>query len=283
MITELGLSQFYQVKHLTDAYRNIEVKAVVSGMNPGRIYVDDADNIKAALIWVHGQSGYQLVGDAESKPFRSELRIYMQTHILPELMALQMTEVEIGVADDRWQNVLEHMAGPSELNYDTQHVFLMHVKDDRTDGDTCYTPSGVPILPAEGTRVLPIDKALLQQSVLNNLSFVTDKIRHFWGKADAFLEHGLGYVVVHEDEIVSICFSAFVEGSAHAIDIETLEGHRQRNYAALAAQAYMKQCHRVGIRPYWDCMPDNTGSIRLAQSIGLSLDFDYQVYWYTIQ
>ncbi|MCK6074589.1 hypothetical protein [Paenibacillus silvae] len=94
MITELGLSQFYQVKHLTDAYRNIEVKAVVSGMNPGRIYVDDADNIKAALIWVHGQSGYQLVGDAESKPFRSELRTYMQTHILPELMALQMTEVE---------------------------------------------------------------------------------------------------------------------------------------------------------------------------------------------
>ncbi|MBB6021183.1 hypothetical protein HNR77_002276 [Paenibacillus sp. JGP012] len=186
MITELSLSQFSQVKHITDAYRNIEVKAVVSGMNPGRIYVDDADNIKAALIWIHGQSGYQLVGDAESEPFRSELRTYMQTHILPELMALQMTEVEIGVADDRWQNVLEHMAGPSELNYDTQHVFMMHVEDDRTASDTCNTPSGVPILPAEGTRVLPIEKALLQQSVLNNLSFVTDKIRHFWGKVDAF-------------------------------------------------------------------------------------------------
>ncbi|PYE47796.1 GNAT acetyltransferase-like protein [Paenibacillus barcinonensis] len=194
MITELHTSEFYKIKHLTDSCPNIEVKAVALGMNPGRIYVDDADNIKAALIWVHGQSGYQLVGDAESKPFRSELRTYMQTHNLPELMALQMPEVEIGVADDRWLNVLEHMAGPSELNYDTQHVFMLHAKDDRTDSDMCYTSSGVPMLPAEGTWVLPIDKALIQQSSLNNLSFVTDKIGHFWATVDAFLEHGLGYV-----------------------------------------------------------------------------------------
>lgn len=35
------------------------------------------------------------------------------------------------------------------------------------------------------------------------------------------------------------------------IDIETLEGCRKRNYAALAAQAYMSECNDRGLRPYW--------------------------------
>lgn len=44
----------------------------------------------------------------------------------------------------------------------------------------------------------------------------------------------------------------------------------------------MNKCNDRGIRPYWDCSPDNIGSIRLAQGAGLSLDFNYQVYWYSI-
>ena len=70
MITELNQLEFDKVKHLTDSCRNIEVRAVVSGLNPGRIYVDDATNITAALIWIQGHSGFQLIGDAKSIPFQ---------------------------------------------------------------------------------------------------------------------------------------------------------------------------------------------------------------------
>lgn len=110
MITELNVSEFHKIKHLTDDYRNIEVKAVASGMNPGRVYVDDAANPEAALIWVQGQSGYQLIGNAQSEVFRSELRMYIENHIYPELETLQISDVEIGVADHNWQEVLEHMS-----------------------------------------------------------------------------------------------------------------------------------------------------------------------------
>ncbi|WP_434752210.1 GNAT family N-acetyltransferase [Paenibacillus amylolyticus] len=285
MITELNVSEFHKIKHLTDAYRNIEVKAVASGMNPGRVYVDDAANPEAALIWVQGQSGYQLIGNAQSKVFRSELRMYIENHIYPELATLQISDVEIGVADHTWGEVLEHMAGPSELHHDAQHVFMPKSLDERIEkieSAKLSASSGVFSQPAEGTQVLKIDEALMNDRRLHNLSFVTDKIKHFWTDVDAFQKYGVGYVVTREEEIVSICLSAFVEGNTHAIDIETLEGHRKRNYAALAAQAYMSECNEAGLCPYWDCTPDNTGSIRLAQSAGLSLDFNYQVYWYSI-
>lgn len=40
MISELKKHEFYKVMHFTDFNSNIEVKAVASGLNPGRIYVD---------------------------------------------------------------------------------------------------------------------------------------------------------------------------------------------------------------------------------------------------
>lgn len=46
MISELNQLEFDKVKHLTDSCRNIEVRAVMSGLNPGRIYVDDATNLR---------------------------------------------------------------------------------------------------------------------------------------------------------------------------------------------------------------------------------------------
>lgn len=282
MITELNSSEFYKIKHLTDDCRNIEAKAVASGVNPGRIYVDDADDIKAALLWIQGQSGYQLIGDAQSEAFRRELRLYMETYVRSEWAALQISAIEIGAADDPWEDVIQHMAGSSEINCDVQHVFMLNPMHSIAGSDG-PKPAARMKLHADGeTRVIRIDEALFKDSRLNHLSFVTDKINSFWTTVDAFLEHGLGCVVVHDEDIVSVCLSAFVEGSTHAVDIETLEGYRKQNYAALAAQAYMEQCNQAGIHPYWDCSPDNTGSIRLAQNIGLSLDFNYLVYWYTI-
>lgn len=50
----------------------------------------------------------------------------------------------------------------------------------------------------------------------------------------------------------------------------------------MVAKAFVEECGRVGIHPYWDCSPDNAGSIRLAQGMGMSLDFNYRVYWYDL-
>ncbi|MFC6333118.1 GNAT family N-acetyltransferase [Paenibacillus septentrionalis] len=43
-----------------------------------------------------------------------------------------------------------------------------------------------------------------------------------------------------------------------------------------------KRCVEKGISPYWDCSPDNTGSIGVAKTIGLSSSFDYKIFWYNL-
>lgn len=46
--------------------------------------------------------------------------------------------------------------------------------------------------------------------------------------------------------------------------------------------SFVQECVEKGISPYWDCSPDNTGSIRVAKTIGLSSSFDYKIFWYNL-
>ena len=282
MITELNQIEFDKVKHLTDSCRNIEVRAVVSGLNPGRIYVDDATNITAALIWIQGHSGFQLIGDAKSIPFRNELHGWMRKHIEPELLHLHIQSVEIGVSDGDWEEVIEHMSGSRELAGDIQHVFIPSSVNGWINTISQPACSSAYTSQYENVRVLSIEEALLEEKTLNQLSFLKDKISHFWTTAEDFLKYGFGYIAVHNDDIASVCLSAFVADEMHAIDIETIEVYRKRNYGALVVHAYAEECKSRGVHPYWDCSPSNTGSIRLAKSIGLSLDFRYKVYWFDL-
>lgn len=119
-----------------------------------------------------------------------------------------------------------------------------------------------------------------RRSLTNYL--LKDKISHFWTTTEDFLKYGFGYIAVHNDDIASVCLSAFVADEMHAIDIETIEVYRRRNFGALVVSAYAEECKSRGVHPYWDCSPSNTGSIRLAKSIGLSLDFRYKVYWFDL-
>ncbi|WP_339850456.1 GNAT family N-acetyltransferase [Paenibacillus sp. FSL W7-1088] len=282
MISELNKHEFYKVRHFGDLNSNIEVKAVVSGLNPGRIYVDDASNITAALIWVKGQSGFQLIGDARSKPFLNDLEEFMKEHIEPELLRLNIHTVEVGVADESWEDVLHHMATNKELYSDIQHVFTLDSDQRMTEHlsqpviHEGYTSQN------EVVRLLELDEALLKAGKFNNLSFLKDKVSRFWDNMDEFLEHGFGYIAVQGEDIASVCFSAFISDQWHAIDIETIETYKRRNYGARVARAFVEECRIKGIHPYWDCSPDNVGSIRLAEGVGMSLNFDYRVYWYNL-
>jgi hypothetical protein len=115
---------------------------------------------------------------------------------------------------------------------------------------------------------------------LENHSFLEKKILHYWDSIDDFLAQGLGYLAEHNNNVVSLCFSAFVVDQTHAIDIETLDGYRRSHYGTAVANALVRDYIQQGIHPYWDCTPENTGSIRIAQAIGLTPDFDYQIFWY---
>lgn len=123
MITELIKQDFYKIKHITDKCKNIEVKAVVNGNNPGEIFVDRPTEPTAALIWIKGQGGFQLVGDAQSQSFLTCLDEYIKEHIEPILKLRNMNWVEIGVDPDTWGRTMQAIFSKRNISSDIQHVF----------------------------------------------------------------------------------------------------------------------------------------------------------------
>lgn len=271
MITELNKHDFYKVQHLTDNYKNIEVRSIVNGNNPGRIYVDHPAEITAALIWIQGQEGFQIVGDARSKFFLTGLEGFIRGTIEPDLKNQSINCVELGVELDTWDKSIQMIFNNRQIFNSIQHVFRLKE----------YSHS-IEFQDNDEVTVRRIDDYFFNSSRLENHSFLEKKIFRFWDSIDSFLQQGFGYFAEYKNKAISLCLSAFVADQTHAVDIETLDGFKRRSYGTKVASAFVQECKHKGIVPYWDCTPLNTGSIRLAKALGLSHDFDYRIFRYDL-
>lgn len=69
----------------------------------------------------------------------------------------------------------------------------------------------------------------------------------------------------------------------HGIDIETNKAYRGMKLGQSVAQAFLEECISKKIEPYWDCMEQNLPSIAVAKNIGLTKDFSYRLYEFSIE
>ncbi|NGZ76680.1 GNAT family N-acetyltransferase [Saccharibacillus alkalitolerans] len=277
MITELDRQHFHKVFLLLESCRNIEARAVACGTNPGAVYADHPESPTAALVWMQGLQGFQLIGDPRSASLSAGLDACMRAHIEPRLAGQRLGTVEIGVDSAVSDQVLSSLFPVRRVQVDRQHVFAL--KPDHTPVPA--QASEVRTLPPR-TAIRSMDLALLKSREFADFSFLKQKILACWDSFDAFAEHGFGCLAEQDGRIVSLCFSAFVHGSTHAVDIETAEEYRNSGCGTAVARHYVQECIRRGLRPYWDCTPENAGSIRIAENTGLSPDFDYRVFWYEL-
>ena len=245
-----------------------EALAVIEGNNPGWVFVDDPNIPSAALVWAQGIEGFYLVGDASSAVFRDELNFLVDRVLKPRLDNLGVSWFEIS-GGENWDPVIQKALSKRDLKSNQQWVHIL-----RDAGQVKMTQPELP----DNFGLRRINEDLLANSTVSNKQFLFSKLTHFWGSLDAFLNLGLGYVLVDEEEIVSSCYSGFVAGDIHAIDIETEQSHRRRGYAETAARAFLAECIEKHLQPHWDCMAENIASVHLAEKLGFSRSHEYNLY-----
>jgi GNAT superfamily N-acetyltransferase len=245
-----------------------EALAVMEGNNPGWVFVDDLNAPKAALVWAQGVDGFYLVGDASSAVFRDELDFHTDQVLKPRLQNLGVDCFEIS-GDEDWGPVIKNALGKRDLEIGQQWVYTLRLAEQKTLTQPKAT---------DGCRLLRVNPHLLVNLSVNNKLFLFSKLTHFWGSVDAFLNTGLGYVLVDEEEIASLCYSGFVAGNIHAIEIETVPSHRRKGYAEAVARAFLAECIEKHLQPHWDCMAENTASSQLAEKLGFTQSYEYTLY-----
>ena len=271
MITELNDVDFYKCKALLNKNGQLEADAIIEGVNPGRVFVDAVDTPTTGLIWLGNNDGFIFIGDENNEAFNNELNTFMDQTIKPEALKVGLHWFE-GVGNHpNWNTTIEKVFNSRELGSWNQRVYTLQKLD------YTYNPELV-IDPAY--KVVKLSKTLYENknNAIHNIDFLHSKILEFWSSPDTFFTNGVGYAVLYKNEIVSICFSGFVVGNVHCIDIETLKAHQGKKLAQTIAQAFAEDCLQHHLVPYWDCMESNKPSIAVAENIGFKLAFNYKGY-----
>ncbi|MCA0172912.1 GNAT family N-acetyltransferase [Bacillus sp. RAR_GA_16] len=273
MIHELDQDEFYKCERLLNEVGHVEAKAVIEGNNPGRVFVDDLYAPKSGLIWLGNHDGFFFIGEEENAEFLQGMNEFIDKTILPEARKLGLTNfIAIG-NHSSWDQTIEVLFANRHMQKFDQNVY-------RLDHPLAYhQPTNIPEY-----EVIKISGDLLsdQNNSIKNKSFLWSKLTEFWASPHDFLAKGIGYGVVNHHQIVSLCFSGFVAGNVHGLDMETMEEHRGKKLGQLAASWVVNDCVSQGMIPYWDCEEANQPSNAIARKVGLEKSFSYHVYLFPI-
>lgn len=175
MISELDKSEFHKCRKLINEHGQMEAKAVVEGVNPGRIFVDvQAPN--TGLIWLGNNDGFIFIGDERNEIFADEINEFIDEVIAPEAKMVGLEWFE-GVGNhERWNKKIEELFKHRKLGSWNQKVYTLqkedYVKGNESPIDPEYT-------------VLKMSKELIDGSY--HAGFLESKVLEFWTSLDDFL------------------------------------------------------------------------------------------------
>ncbi|VXB15077.1 GNAT family N-acetyltransferase [Bacillus sp. 349Y] len=275
MIIELDGSEFHTCKGLINEQGHLEVKAVIERINPGRVFVDDPETPTTGLVWLGNHDGFFFIGSETNATFIQEINGFIDDVIGPEAKG-QGVQSFIGIGHhERWEPVIMRLFGHRGLEVFQQKVYGLETEQLR---------DFEPVALEEGYRLVKLRRDLYENrnGVITNPDFLQSKILEFWANPNDFFQEGMGYAVMHRDEVVSLCFSGFLAGDQHTIDIETLEEHQRKGLGLAVAHRVINEGLEQGLRPYWDCMEINKPSNAIARRLGLVNVFGYEVYMFSL-
>ena len=233
---------------------HLSVAAVLAGTAPGEIWVDDANSPR--LGFAITSEGYYLAGDVTQEASYTTLK-----QIIPDWAYLIFQpEAWEQYLPQVWTNQVARRHPRQHLQWQEQR--LPHWR------------SRIP----EGFQFVPIDRKFLIRLDLINYADIAGWVAA-WGSVDYFLEHGLGFCLLHGNTIASWCLTDCILEDKCEIGIRTDPRYRRQGLAATVVAGMVEHCLSRGFRQIgWHCLSSNAGSLAVAERVGFAKIHDYFSY-----
>ncbi|OCL25710.1 hypothetical protein U472_15390 [Orenia metallireducens] len=270
MIYEIEKENFNSIYSLLDdTMDNIEVKAVIEGINPGWIFVDSIESPQTAMVWSKGIQGFYFVGDENNPKFNNYISNFIDEEIKPRAMKRNLNQFEFSGETEKWCPILEEIFGDRDLNKSKQYIYRLN-----TDLWNDYEKRKL----EDGFILKKIDKELLNNKRIKNLDYIISEILRWWDSCDDYLDRTFGYCILFEDKIVNYCICDFGYDNIRPMGIETLEEFRRKGLSQITTEAFIETCIKNQLSPYWECMESNIASRTLAEKLKFNRERIYTLY-----
>jgi RimJ/RimL family protein N-acetyltransferase len=219
----------------------------------GKAWVDDLEHPTAAQIIVGIFVFY--VGNPETEAAEELLRN------LPE-HSLVIVET------DEWKKRIEAVHKGS---LDKFLRYQFHKNPEHLD--KAHLQTFVESLPT-GYELKKVDSAIANDPDFHAIS---EDFTAQFNSIDDYLERGIGYAVLHSEEVVCGASSYSIYDDGIEIEIATHPNHRRKGLATVVAAAIMIDCLEQGKYPSWDAA--NQESAKLAEKLGYVFAEAYDTYY----
>jgi len=243
-------------------------RAVLAGIHPGRVFVDDADSPRSALV-SRDDGWCFLAGEPGDDAFA---RAVNQTIWDQEAVAPRASMVFFTCCPEDWDGKLGAVFAPRRPIAAGRRRYVC-----RTLGYDWRSE-----MPA-GLTMARMDGSLLRRPDLRVPDEVAQTIRRWRTLATSGAED-FGFVAIQEatrgmSEIVSWATVDAVVGGVGDAGLYTEARYRRRGLATLTTAAVLEHGLAHGLSEVnWTCAEDNAGSIRTAEKLGLERLADYVMY-----
>ena len=217
----------------------------------GQIHVDDSQSPQSALALYGRQSFFAFLA---GKPNAALLR------------KCEGKDIILVPQDQAWADLIEEIYG------DRVRSFTRYATKKDTLFDREYVQGLVDSLP-EGFAVKSIDRNLYETCLAEAWS--QDLVGNY-ADFEQFATFGLGFVVLHKDQVVSGASSYASYSGGIEIEVDTREDCRGQGLATICAAKLILTCLERGLYPSWDA--HTLTSLKLAEKLGYELDKAYQSY-----
>ncbi len=242
---ELRKPDFWRARGLfASGWWLLPARAVLAGVYPGRVFVDDQASPTAALVWATGRWAY-VAGAAAA--LEAELRAVFVGAVQPTLAAQQRFEI-YAAADFAVLAAVEAALAEFRPQFHLEQTFWFDAERYRAARRAIELPDGAEIVAAELPLLEPSQPQPRGYTEVRTLAFQ--------------LRRG-------DDLLAQARLNGFQLDGAAMIDVATYAvAERRRGYARLVTQALLDACIARGIRPVWETTVQNRASQRLARTSG---------------
>lgn len=245
-------------------FRDVQLYApvpysVIEGNEPGTIFVDRHQEPTAALVCSHG-GHYYLAGDPADTQFSNSLE-----HLLFEEMG-GMDSFHLFFYPSDWEDKLK-MILPARATQRTMRFYDFN--------PTRFSHTNWKEKIPRGFCLKSIGEIVRQKLAIQ----VNPSISHTQSWIDNNpISKELGFCLLQEDEVVSICCSLIAGNGLRDISVATADEFRERGFATLVTAAFIEKCAAKGLIPVWHCSPENLASNALARKLGFEEKGDFQAF-----
>lgn len=271
VMVELAPCDFHRCEALIDRTKSVEVNAIIKGNNPGRIFVDNEYTPESGMVWLGNNDGFYFIGKEDNDAFNQKIDIFIDEYITEQAKEEELENFEAIGQHPRWDAVIQNVFQHRPLHNRKQRVYKLHSQN--------YKAENEPQL-QEGYQVVSLTVESLENNEYSNRDFVERKVLEYWETIDTFFEKGIGFMIIdqHQQEVVSLCFSAFVFEKVYGVGIETITSYQGKGLAQKVADRFVQECFANGGVPYWDCIENNESCIAMAEDMGFTNVFNYVCY-----